>query len=262
MAYNKNSATGGDPKVVHSPTLNGLVNSGADLLTNMYDIRIFFPSSIVDGPNKAYKEGNPGSGPDVGKFAFNYPVTVRASGFNVPEVSTGTYEIKYHGNTVKRPNGNMEFNREFEIEFREDAAFELRNKFQAWLGATVDPVTGAVSNGINCFGTVEVGTVMNEYWAPTMTNPTGDPDKSGDKQIQAADGSLTSRHDGNPIATWSFYHVWVSKVTQPQFSTEGSEASKFTVTFQFMDCDMPFFGGNAGEAATASSDWTSRSSKK
>ena len=44
---------------------------------------------------------------------------------------------------------------------------------------------------------------------------------------------------------WNFYHVWVSKVSGPAFETNGSGANEMVVTFQFMDCDMPFFAGNS-----------------
>ena len=52
---------------------------------------------------------------------------------------------------------------------------------------------------------------------------------------------------------WNFYHVWVSKVSGPAFETNGSGANEMTVTFQFMDCDMPFFAGNS---QFESSKWT------
>lgn len=231
MSYNNNSFNGSP----HGPTLNGLVKSGADLLKQMYDVKIFFPGS--DGPET--------------DSAFDYPITVRCSGFTVPEVAVGTYDIKYHGISVKRPNGNMEGDRTIELTFREDAAFQLRQRFTTWMMAVGDPVTGGVSNSINYFGALEVATITGEYTSVSMVTPTG-TDKSDPKQILNSRGELTTANAANPIATWRFYHVWVSKVGGVEFSTDAGEANTFPVTFQYQDCDMPFFGGNklASEAST------------
>src|SRR5574344_1570313 len=143
MSYNSISSTGGAP---HGPTLNGLVQSGTDLLKNMYDIKIFFPNSKTGVPNTGGSSDSAKTDDPDSIDYINYPLTVRAQGFTVPDVSVGSYDIKYHGIAVKRPNGNLEGDRSFELTFREDAAFRLREKFSAWLSAVGDPVTGGVSN--------------------------------------------------------------------------------------------------------------------
>jgi len=245
MGYNTNRTTA---------PIRGLVNSGADLMQHMYDIKIYFPSS----------SGQP-------EAAFNaYPVTVRATGFTIPDVEVGTYEIKYHGITIKRPNANLIMDRQFEIEFREDAAFDLRRRFAAWLGAVGDPVTGGVSNATQFFGKVEVGTIGGAYFATTVNKPydgngniTGKQDTYGANDIEDTYGHLTTRSSMNPLALWAFYNVWVSKLGGIAFSTEGDAANKFTVTFQFMDMDYPQFGGNPldlGQTAAWRSPtaWTQR----
>lgn len=225
--FNENSMTGQDP---HGPTLNGLVQSGADLLKQIYDVQIFFPT------------GRAGSTP-AEAAEINYPITVRTDGFNVPETSVGTYDIKYHGMSVKRPNGNLEGDRTIELTFREDAAFQLRARFTAWLMAVVDPVTGGISNAINWFGALKVSAIAGEYTATAMVAPTGKKTGS-DGQILDAKGTILREATSNPLVTWSFYHVWVSKVGGVEFSTDGAEANKFAVTFQYQDCDLPGFGGN------------------
>lgn len=252
--YNELSYRSVEGNTTHSPTLRGLVNSGADLLKQMYDVTIIFPDQMSD----ASQDSN---------SAFNYPITVRCDGFTVPEVAVGTYDIKYHGISVKRPNGALEGERSFELTFREDAAFMLRQRFSLWLMAVADPVTGGVSNAVNYFGTVSVRTIAGEYTATQFIAPTGeklsgdglsgnqiDNAKRGDKQdkqiVDMGNGALPEKRtqvdyrDTNPIAEWNFYHVWVSKVAGIEFSTEASEANKFAVQFQYQDCDMPFFGGN------------------
>lgn len=243
MSYNGLSASGG---IVHSPTLRGLVNSGADLLKSMYDIRIFFPGA----------DGKPNLNP-----VFAYPITVRATGFQVPEVSVGTYDIKYHGMTVKRPNGQIEGERTFSLTFREDAAFQLRSRFSAWMAAVADPITGGISNSTNFYGTVEVGTIGGAYYATSTVEPTGDPTKSGKKDIFAEDGCLTTRRaDTNPLAIWRFYHVWVGKVGGVDFATDAGEPNTFEVQFYYMDCDYPMFGGNKLADSSDVGSWMSSSS--
>lgn len=230
--YNGNSATGG---ITHSPTLKGLVNSGADLLKQMYDVSITFPDQINGG--------------DESDIIFGYPVTVRCDGFNVPEVSLATYDISYHGISVKRPGGKLEGDRTIELTFREDAAFMLRQRFSLWMMAVADPVTGGVSNAVNYFGTLSVRTIAGEYTSTQLVEPTGKETGTG-KQILSDTGQTPSKNkqaafkDTNPVAEWNFYHVWVSKVGGVEFSTDAAEANKFTVTFQYQDCDLPFFGGN------------------
>jgi len=230
--YNENSKTGG---LTHSPTLKGLVNSGADLLKQMYDVSIVFPDQLDSG--------------DESDLLFGYPVTVRCTGFTVPEVSMATYDITYHGISVKRPGGKLEGERSIELTFREDAAFMLRQRFSLWMMAVADPVSGGVSNAVNYFGTLSVRTIAGEYTSTQLVNPTGKPTGS-DNQILKDTGQIPEKSkqgafaDVNPVAEWNFYHVWVSKVGGVEFSTDAAEANTFPVTFQYQDCDIPFFGGN------------------
>lgn len=230
--YNENSKTGG---LTHSPTLKGLVNSGADLLKQMFDVSIVFPDQLDSG--------------DESDLLFGYPVTVRCTGFTVPEVSMATYDITYHGISVKRPGGKLEGERSIELTFREDAAFMLRQRFSLWMMAVADPVTGGVSNAINYFGTLSVRTIAGEYTSTQLVNPTGKSTGS-DNQILEDSGQIPAKSkkgpfaDVNPVAEWNFYHVWVSKVGGVEFSTDAAEANTFPVTFQYQDCDLPFFGGN------------------
>jgi hypothetical protein len=230
--YNENSKTGG---LTHSPTLKGLVNSGADLLKQMFDVSIVFPDQLDSG--------------DESDLLFGYPVTVRCTGFTVPEVSMATYDITYHGISVKRPGGKLEGERSIELTFREDAAFMLRQRFSLWMMAVADPVTGGVSNAINYFGTLSVRTIAGEYTSTQLVNPTGQSTGSN-HQILEDSGQIPAKSkkgdfaDVNPVAEWNFYHVWVSKVGGVEFSTDAAEANTFPVTFQYQDCDIPFFGGN------------------
>jgi hypothetical protein len=235
MAYNTNKTTA---------PIRGLVNSGADLLKHMYDVKIYFPSTT--------------GAPDTNPF-LSYPITVRATGFNVPDIEVGTYDIKYHGVGIKRPNATLMGDRTFDIEFREDAAFDLRRRFAAWLMAVGDPVTGGVSNATQFFGKIEVGTIAGAYYATTVNSPNGEGkgETQGDKDIEDTYGHLTTRNTMNPLAMWAFYNVWVNKMTGIAFETQGDGAANtFTVSFQYMDMDYPQFGGNTLDLG-ANNDWKS-----
>ena len=195
-------------------------------MTNMYDVKIWFPDSAGK--------------PESNEFSA-YPLTVRASGFEIPDVDTPTYDIKYHGVTLQKPKTEQNFERKFNIEFREDASFDLRKKLTAWHMAVCDPVTGGVSNALSYFGRVSVATIVGEYYATTIAPP-GDPNEDN-TGILRKDGYISNNI--NPLALWTFYNVWVRKITSPKFTTQDANEGKFTVEFSFYDVDMPQYGGNA-----------------
>jgi hypothetical protein len=57
---------------------------------------------------------------------LNYPVTVRLTNFQVPDVEAQVYQIKYHGIQIDVPTTEITLDRSVDLEFREDAAFRLR----------------------------------------------------------------------------------------------------------------------------------------
>ena len=56
--YNKSSDNGGRP---HSPAMRGIVDSGADLLKTMYDVKIFFRSITYVFQRRGVVEGGTGA---------------------------------------------------------------------------------------------------------------------------------------------------------------------------------------------------------
>jgi hypothetical protein len=168
-------------------------------------------------------------------------MTVRADGFKIPEVGSGTYEIQYHGLKIMRPKTDQQFERKFTLEFRADAAFDLQRRFTAWLMMVVDPVTGGVSNAMQFLGKVRVETIVGTYFATTLAADLLGPE-AGDDPL--AKGAVKSGSD-NPLAQWIFYDVWPYKVTQPEFKRDPGDPVSFTVDFAFADVDYPYFGGNS-----------------
>jgi|LAHS01.1.fsa_nt_gb hypothetical protein len=196
--------------------IQALVNSGADAMKNMYDVYITLP-----GASEAQM------------------LTVRAEGFKVPEMGTEPYEVKYHGTTYKKPKSEMTFDRQFELTFRMDAYYNLLGEFSQWHSMVVDAISGGVSNVAAALGKVKVCSLGSPFIASASNN-----DYGISKWRDSDTGTLKENSDsGKESVVWRFYDVWVSKVAQPEFSTDSAEAMKFTVTFQFGDCEFPYYNG-------------------
>jgi hypothetical protein len=211
-------------------TIRGLVNSGADLMKNMYDVRLWLPNfSVVKTVNAEQQY-------------LTYPLTVRAEGFKVPDVDMEVHPIAYHGVEIEMPSTKINMTREVELTFREDAAFNLRQIFTTWHAMVADPVTGGVSNTVQFLGKMEVAALANAYIAPTVEKLETDPPTSTDtKQLG---GSFIAGDAYNGLAIWAFYNVWVKKVNGVDFSTGSSDPGQIAVTFKFQDFDAPFYAGN------------------
>lgn len=185
--------------------IQALVNSGADAFNNMYDVVITAPGAAEPGQT----------------------MTVRASGFQVPDAATDEYEISYHGNKISKPKPNQVFDRKFSLEFRMDAAFSIHDFFLKWESYVVNPTTGGVANVAPALGKVVVRTINTPFVASGSTNSI--IDYTGD------DGTISQ----NKTREWTFEDVWVQKVGQPQFTTEGSDVLKFTVDFRCGNVGYP-----------------------
>ena len=183
--------------------IEALINSGADAFDNMYDIYIVPP-----GGEKTV-------------------MTVRATGFDVPDASVGEYEKEYHGTKMKFPKPQTEFNREFTIEFRYDAAYNLHDFFLQWQSAVVNPKTGGVANVAAYMGSVIVRTIDTMYVAT----------KDGDNSLTKSYTDDTGEIKESDTREWRFDDVWVKKVGQPKFKTKGGEVMTFTVEFRCGDVD-------------------------
>ena len=203
-----------------SKNIQALINSGADATKNMYDVLHKWPWS--DG--------------------FDGGVSVRQKGVNIPEASTETYDVSYQGVTMKRAATKVNLERTFEITYRLDAAYAEFGKFVRWHSYTSNPVTGQVANTPLALGSVKVVAPKGQYnaydlWNGKKTDPT---DRS--KQMGMSDSNVTLPTADDGYVLWEFDNVWVTKVTQPQFSPDGGDALEFTVGYAFGDIDYPEYG--------------------
>lgn len=201
--------------------LQALIEAGADAQTNMYDITLEFA---------------------------DWNATVRATGFEIPDVEAPTYDTQYHGVKYSRVKTEQNFERAFSLEFRMDAKYGLYQAFTSLLAWHVDPNTGGVANAnIDKVGTVTVRTVSSAIVAADSSaagslsgTPLGIDDYTS-TQNQTA-GQIAS--SDNTIE-WKFENCFVTKVTMPKFTTEGADNIKFTVDFKCGNVKFPGFSAGA-----------------
>ncbi len=235
---------------------------GADAFKNMYDIAIKFPTLSED----------------VGSQL----VSIRAKGIKLPDFGIATYERSYHGNKIKLPKPEQEFERHLEIVFTMDAAFAYYKLFCEWLTGVGNPDNGGVSNFPTLFGEIYVNSIKGFYNPVVADNVTvkaavpenkekgqeavtddllnylntGNASTSSEMAAIAGAGAKSdgvgANYSGSPAdgllkegAQWSFKDVWVSKVTEPEFSVDSSDTLEFTVSFEFLDYNSPYYGLSA-----------------
>lgn len=210
--------------------VDSMIHSQFDAFKNMYDIELQWPSSN-----------------DVSATNKQEIVSIRAKGIKIPDFEIATYERHYHGSKINIPKPEQTFDRQLEITFTMDSAFQYYQLFCQWASICGDPVNGGVSNCIptDLLGKITVVPLTSNYFANSgvSSNGTvGQPDYVGtgtsEKTNSIEAGKIT---EGKLF--WGFDGVWVTKVTAPDFAVDSSEPLEFAVTFQFLDYDAPGYGG-------------------
>jgi hypothetical protein len=177
-----------------------LLDSGMDAYSNLYDVQIDFPTitGITDS---------------------TYSSSVRAMGFQPPELSLGEYNVSYKGLQLVRPTPKITGNRTFTIEFRLDANYTLYNNLLAWKHIWVNPSGEGniqVGDGDGATTPSQYGTIkVNCYRINTDI-----------------DGYSGSNSFGN-AEVWTFYDVICSKVGTPNFQRAGTDPVTITSEFIF-----------------------------
>lgn len=207
--------------------VDAMVHSQFDAFKNMYDIELQWPSSDTLSLTNSQEI-----------------ISVRAKGIKIPDFEIATYERHYHGSKINIPKPEQTFDRQVEVTFTMDAAFQYYQVFCQWASLCGDPVNGGVSNTIptSLFGQLKVVPLSGTYFANTNAS-------SSDAIQQPSyvkDGNGGSGNAGvlnDAKIYWAFGNCWVSKVTAPEFSVDSSDTLEFAVTFQFLDFDAPGYGG-------------------
>lgn len=196
--------------------LQALIEAGADAQTNMYDVSLEFA---------------------------DWNATVRANGFEIPDVEAPTYDVSYHGIKYSRVKTEQNFERAFTLEFRMDAKYGLYQAFTSLLAWHVDPNTGGVANAnVDKVGTVTVRTVNSAIVAA----PSAQASQLSGEPLGLTDYTDTAAQTSGQIPKakcieWKFENAFVTKVSMPKFTTEGADVIKFSVDFKCGNVIYPGF---------------------
>lgn len=214
--------------------VDAMVNTQFDAFKNMYDIEIQWPADTTSISGK------------------QEVVSIRAKGIKIPDFEIATYERHYHGSKINIPKPEQTFDRQVEITFTMDSAFQYYQVFCQWASMCGDPVNGGVSNSIptSLYGQLVVAPLTGNYFA----NKAASEDEAVTQPSYVKSGNGGDKNAGvinEAKIYWAFGNCWVSKVTAPEFAVDSSDPLEFTVTFQFLDFDAPGYGGfRTSQAAT------------
>lgn len=98
-------------------------------------------------------------------LAGSEPLNLRATTFEIPASSIGTYEVQYKSEKLVKPNGQNMTAKEFSFEFRHDKFYLHYKAFRAWQASIVNPNTGGIAmDSINGMSVMRVPiTVTSGY---------------------------------------------------------------------------------------------------
>lgn len=202
-----------------------LLNSGIDAFTNLYDVHLSFPGAI---PVLRYPAPTDLAG---------YSYSVRAMGFNPPELSAQTYQSDYKTIQLTRQAAKIIGDRTFNIEFRLDSGFLLYEDLMQWKHLWVDPSgegnmqPGSLSDDIGT-NTPVIGD--NRYGQVTVVAYSVSTPLDGYSDPSTVDSSAYV------AAEWVFSDVVCNKVGVPNFQRAGSDSVTVTAEFLFGRYIEPF----------------------
>lgn len=198
-----------------------LVNATGDAMENIFDIVVEWPW------------GNGDSGAEA---AASY----RATGFDVPEPKTKTYDVTWLGVRVKKIAAGIDLDRVFKITYRLDANYALYQKFTAWKKLTGDVNTSGVANTESALGRVKVVAPGAEYNSMSWLTPS----------VESAEENMVSKALKNTTnLVWTFEDVQCFNVGTPHFKNSGQgKQLEYTCEYTFGDVAYPFYTSANGVA--------------
>lgn len=216
--------------------LTTLLSSGIDAFNNLWDVLITFPTNVS---NSSFGLALVGS---TGNMA---PYSVRANDFTPPELDVATYTVNYKGVELSRPNAKFNGAREFDLQFRMDASYNLLQDLLAWKHLFFDP-SGE--------GNIEFG-------ALSADNVTTDTKNYGMIQVIGYDSStelgnmtdLSNITEQNIAAVvYTYMDVVCMRAGTPPWQRSGSDAATVSAHFIFGRTIEPY-SNNGGVLQTPSS---------
>ena len=202
-----------------------LLNSGMDAFTNLWDVIISFPTAIS---GSQYFDGNAG----------NPSYSVRANGFNPPELTLTTGQADYKGVQITKLLPKIQGDRTFTLEFRMDSNYLLYYDLLRWKHIWMDPSGESnIQAGAMGDGATPVTADGYHYGQITVQSYTSQTPLSG-----YSDNSADPT--GNAVgAMWTFFDVICTKVGSPAFQRASSDFVTVTSEFIFGRMVEPYSGG-------------------
>lgn len=248
-----------------SNQVTALLGLGADAMDNMFDIEITPPAGLTTFQGLGTGRAGILSAADPG---FQNNLTIRAEGFEPPSLNVKTYKVGYKAVNIDRPSTKIEGEREFKITFRLDANYRAYRFLSAWKSLIMQQSTGYVTNALWGDGGDEAGltlpipainTVFGQVIVSALARPIyqdgGSPfSAQGVDAGKFTDGTLSTSAAASTMpgamdkTTWQFNHVWLAKLEEPKYKTDGGEALKISATFKFGEFGDPVYlqYGNLG----------------
>lgn len=241
-----------------SNQVTALIGLGADAMDNMFDITITPPVGLTTFENLGAGRAGVLNAADPG---FENDITIRADGFEPPQFNAKTYKVGYKAVTLDRPSTKIEGEREFKITFRLDANYRAYRFLSAWKSLIMQASTGYVTNALWGDGadqaslTSPVGDI-NKVFGQVVISALARPiyqsnsipfDAQGVSVGKFTDGSLatTKASDTMPsaidLSTWQFNQVWLVKLDEPKYKTDGGDPIKIAATFKFGEFIDPIY---------------------
>jgi hypothetical protein len=181
-----------------------LINAGPDAFSNLFDVRITFPTLVVASPT-----------PD-----FRNSISVRIKDFPFPTFNPQPYNVSYKSVTLKRFAPKIEMNRKLTLNFRLDSQWDIYRAFKSWKSLYVDESTSNIkfSNYISTPG------ILTNYGKIEVVSYVGN------QNLNTFEAPLASANNG---PKWSFNQVACMNVNEPEFTRDTANPLSLSVEFMF-----------------------------
>jgi hypothetical protein len=243
--------------------VSALIGLGADAMDNMFDVTITPPVGLTTFQNLGAGRAGILNAADPG---FENDLTIRSDGFEPPAFSAKTYKVGYKAVSIDRPSTKMEGEREFKITFRLDANYRAYRFLSAWKSLILQASSGYVTNALWGEGGDEAGLAtpvgeINQVFGQVVVSAMARPifqsnsmpfSAQGVSTGKFTEGSLSTSEASETIpssldlTTWQFKQVWLAKLDEPKFKTDGGDIIKVTATFKFGEFIDPIYNQYGG----------------
>ena len=175
--------------------LQDLIGAGNDAHSNLYEI-------VFTG----------GEFSSSAEFAQN--MSIRTSGFTPPSITNDSYPVKYITAFVEWPRAKAEITRNFNIDFRMDANWEVFKKLEKQKNLTL--------NASHSFAATDLKAIEDKLFKVSVYAL---KDGMPSENIKASDKKKL----------YEFHHCWITKIDTPKFNNASSENIKVSVTINFLE---------------------------